>query len=123
DEDQLHLYAYFDKASLNIAEPFVENYFSNISGHASGELLIEGAIRQPVLEGVGIVENGRVRVNYLNTTYTFNGDLTFESNRIGVENLIVRDNEFNQAVFSGGFYHSGLKNFVMDITGDLNDFK
>lgn len=123
DEDQLHLYAYFDKASLNIAEPFVENYFSNISGHASGEFLIKGAIRQPVLEGVGIVENGRVRVNYLNTTYTFNGDLTFESNRIGVENLIVRDNEFNQAVFSGGFYHSGLKNFVMDITGDLNDFK
>ncbi len=123
EENQLHLFALLNQAHLNIAEPFVADLFSQINGHASGEFIIRGSLRQPELYGTGSIENGKLKVNYLNTDYTFSGEVRLDENVIGVDNLILRDDELNRAQLSGGFYHTGLKNFIMDINCQLTDFK
>jgi hypothetical protein len=122
-EDQLHIYANLNKANLNIAEPFVKQLFTGIGGHASGEFLIRGTLQQPQFIGKGLIENGKIKVNYLNTDYTFFGEVTMDEDKIGVDNLVLRDDELNRAMLSGGFYHTGLKNFIMDINGRLTNFK
>jgi len=122
-DDQLHLFASLKKANLNIAEPFIAKYFSRIGGFVSGEFTITGKLTHPVIRGTGLVEKGELVVNYLNTRYTFSGEATIDENRIGVDNLSVYDDEMHVARLSGGFYHSGLKNFVIDINGRLNSFK
>lgn len=123
EQDQLHLYARLNKASLNISEPFIAKYFSRIGGFVSGEFTINGSLSHPVIRGTGHVEDGAVVVNYLNTRYTFSGVATMDENKIGVDNLVVYDDERNIARLSGGFYHSGLRNFVMDINGRFESFK
>jgi hypothetical protein len=122
-DDQLHIYTYLNKANLNIAEPFIDNLFSRIDGYASGEFLIRGTLQSPQFIGKGLIENGRLKVNYLNTDYTFFGEVTLDEDKIGVDNLIVRDDELNRARLTGGFYHTGMRNFIMDISGRLTNFK
>ncbi|MGK7395363.1 MAG: translocation/assembly module TamB domain-containing protein [Candidatus Cyclobacteriaceae bacterium M3_2C_046] len=122
-EKQLHIYAYFNNAHLSIAEPFVGDLFSRINGVASGEFEISGMINSPILYGSGLIKNGQMTVNYLNTRYDFAGNIIFDENRIAVENLKVRDDENHLASLNGGFFHDGFSNFVIDLTGQMNNFK
>ncbi|WP_422359296.1 translocation/assembly module TamB domain-containing protein [Reichenbachiella sp.] len=123
DVDQLNLTAKFDSADLKIAEPFLKKNFSNIGGMASGQFNILGTPKYPILKGTGKVTNGAVLVNYLNTRYQFNGNLIFDENEISTNNLVLTDNEKNTAYLTGGIFHDGFKNLVLDFQGEFENFK
>lgn len=121
--DQLDLQARFDSADLKIAEPFIKKNFTNIGGLASGQFTIKGTPKYPVLKGKGKVTEGKILVNYLNTKYKFNGDLYFDENEISTKNLILEDSENNKAQLTGGIFHDGFKNPVLDFQGEFVNFK
>ncbi|MEO9964424.1 MAG: translocation/assembly module TamB domain-containing protein [Reichenbachiella sp.] len=123
DFDQFNLQAKFDSADLKIAEPFLQNKFSQLNGFASGQFTIHGNFGYPILKGKGSITDGEVLVNYLNTKYEFNGNLIFEENEISTQRLLLRDNEQNIAHFSGGIFHDGFKNAVIDFQGEFENFK
>ncbi len=122
ETESLNMNAYFDKASLSIIEPFVNKIFSEITGTATGAFKIKGTPEYPVLIGAGVIEDGLLKINYLNTKYQLSGDLYFSKNSLGVKNLVVIDENNSFATFSGGFNHIGFKNFTIDLTGQLNNF-
>lgn len=122
-QDQLQLIANFQDANLNIAEPFINKIFSNVGGTASGKINISGTLQHPILRGQGSIQNGKIRVNYLNTSYTFVGPIHFDENEIGVRNLQLRDERDNLSTMNGGIFHDGFKNFVLDISADLDNFQ
>ncbi len=117
------LTARFDEAVLNVAEPFLQDYISNIRGTASGSFRILGTFDFPNITGNGEVKGAQMKVNYLGTTYNFDGGLVFTDNEIGFRRLALKDNENNTAFISGGVFHDGFSNFVLDISGNLNKFK
>lgn len=121
-ENQLALLATFDQTNLNILEPFTETIFSNLAGTASGEFKITGSPAYPILKGDGKLENGRFKINYLNTTYTFDGNIVFEENEIGARNLVLRDENLNITYLNGGVFHDGFKDFVINLEADMNNF-
>lgn len=121
DEQQLDMRARFRDANINILEPFFSDYFTNFAGTADGSFSITGTPDAPILTGKGEIKNGGIRINYLNTFYTFDGGLFFEENTIGVDELQLRDFRKNVAVFNGGLFHDGFRNFVIDLEGDLNN--
>lgn len=123
EQHQLNLKATFDSADLKIAEPFLKNNFSSIGGMASGQFNILGTPKYPILKGTGKITNGQVLVNYLNTRYLFNGNLIFDENEISTNNLVLTDNEKNTAYLSGGIFHDGFKNLVLDFQGEFENFK
>lgn len=123
EEDQLDLLARFDSANLKIAEPFVKKNFTHIDGVASGNFSIKGTPKYPILKGYGKVSKGEVLVNYLNTKYTFNGDIIFEENEVSTKNLLLEDSEHNVAQLTGGIFHDGFKNPVLDFQGEFENFK
>ena len=120
-EDQLQLKATFQNANLNIIEPFVDQYFSELAGTASGSFSVTGLLSSPILQGKGRIADGNLRINYLNTTYQVNGGLFFDDNTIGVKDLILLDNRNQQAVFNGGVFHDGFSDFVLDLSGTLDN--
>lgn len=122
-ENQLDLIAKFDQTNLNIIEPFTEGIFSQIKGVASGEFNISGLLTYPVLKGTGLIEGGRITVDYLNTHYSYSGNFIFDDNEIGVKNFKVYDDNNNLAILNGGVFHDGFRNFVLDFSSDLNNFK
>jgi hypothetical protein len=121
EEDVLDLKARFQDANINILEPYFDAYFSDFGGTADGNFTITGSPQSPVLLGQGNIEDGSIRINYLNTNYTFDGGIFFDENTIGVKNLELYDHRNNRAVFNGGFFHDGFTNFVIDLEGDLQN--
>lgn len=119
----LNFTADFDNATLNILEPFVKENFSQIKGTASGRFRITGSPGYPIFRGTGRLSNGAGVVNYLNTYYSFNGDIFFDDNEIGVRNLDMRDEQNHRATLNGGIFHDGFRNFVLDLEGQLNNFQ
>jgi hypothetical protein len=123
EENQLDLIAKFDQTNLNIIEPFTEGIFSKIAGVASGEFKISGLLSYPILRGTGVIEGGRISIDYLNTHYNFGGKFLFDDNEIGFRGLNLYDDNNNLAILDGGIFHDGFRNFVLDLRSELNNFK
>lgn len=121
-KEGLHLNASLDKADLKIVEPFIENYFSQIQGVVNGNFTVTGDLKNPVWGGTGNITLGGVKINYLNTFYTFDADILLNNNEIGFRNIRIRDRNGSLAQLSGGFFHNGLDNIVMDFSGNFTDF-
>ncbi len=121
DSGQLQLLATFQKASIDIAEPFVKDFFSEIRGLASGEFSVTGTLNAPVLRGEGAIADGHLKINYLNTQYQVNGGIFFDDNTIGVKELVLLDDRNQSAVLNGGIAHQEFSKFVLDLNGTLNN--
>ncbi|OEK05315.1 translocation/assembly module TamB domain-containing protein [Roseivirga misakiensis] len=121
--DQLDLRLTLNNANLRIAEPFIEDYVSNIGGFMSGDYAVSGNFSAPVMKGEGFLEQGELKVNYLNTDYKFNGLVEFQKDLILLSNIALKDAENHDASFNGTITHDAFKNFVLDMSGDLSQFQ
>lgn len=120
-EDQLDLKATLQEASVNIAEPYVDEFFTELAGKVSGSIDVTGRLNYPILRGKGTVANGHVRINYLNTHYNLDGGIFFDANTIGVRDMVLQDERNQTAIFNGGIFHDGFRDFVLDLNGSLNN--
>nr|WKN36675.1 translocation/assembly module TamB domain-containing protein [Tunicatimonas sp. TK19036] len=120
-ENQLDLKASLQGAYINVAEPYVDDLFTELDGVVNGSVNISGRLDYPILKGKGSIAKGHVKINYLNTGYSFDGGIFFDANTIGVEELVLRDERNQTAVFNGGIFHDGFRDFVLDLNGSLNN--
>jgi len=120
-DSPLDLKAELKQTQLKILEPFLEKYFSNVRGTASGELDITGLLSNPVIEGEGFIQDAGLKVDYLKTNYNLNGKFYFVENAIGFENILISDDRDGQAKLGGVFNHHNFKDFFLDIGGDFNN--
>lgn len=123
DTTLLNLMAKLTDTNLELAEPFTQGLMSDITGKASGYLTLKGTSSQPVLEGNVNVTNGAFRIDFLNTFYTFEDQLTFNTDNIRANNLVLKDEQGNRAIVNGGVYHVGFSNPVIDLSGELSNFQ
>ncbi|WP_255502059.1 translocation/assembly module TamB domain-containing protein [Algoriphagus sp. AK58] len=119
----LDLDAQMTQANLVIFEPFLSKYISNLGGTVSGNLQMRGTIGVPEVLGTGRVEQGKVRINYLNTSYQIDGSILFRPTQISFQDMIFRDVNGNRATFTGGLNHRGFDNIFLDISSRLTNFQ
>jgi len=117
--DKLDITAGFDNANLNVIESFYADIISDLEGYAQGEFHIGGNFKQLLLKGEGTVDHGNVKLDYLNTDYSFNGKVVFTENEIGFRNVILTDKFQNTGELNGGIFHTGFKNVRFDFNGDF----
>lgn len=123
NNQQIHAYAYLNDANLIMLEPFTVNFFSNLRGEIDGEYQIEGTLSEPLITGKGSLTHGKITVNYLNTTYDFNADLTFDRRTMLINSLTLYDEYKNVSNLKGTIKHDKLRDFRLDVRGTLNNFK
>jgi len=123
DEEQLNIDLLLNEANINIAEPYIDDYFSELGGFIDGRYKITGNTNAPVMKGLGAIKNGQMKINYLNTKYSFNGDVDFQERYISLENLQFLDARSRQAQFSGRVSHNYFRDFRLDLIGQLNQFQ
>ncbi|PIQ48972.1 MAG: hypothetical protein COW03_07390 [Cytophagales bacterium CG12_big_fil_rev_8_21_14_0_65_40_12] len=121
--DQLNLDLNLNEANLNISEPYIEDYFTNIAGTVSGNMKITGPINAPLVRGNGTINGGGIRINYLNTEYKFDGSLSMDKDLIEIPELQFKDVNGNPAQFGGEIRHNAFKNFSLNLFGNLTDFQ
>jgi len=122
-EQQLALALQLDYANLAIAEPYIAEYFTNIDGFISGEFNISGNLNSPLLLGDGLIDQGQMKINYLNTLYTFDGELGIAKDQITLENFNFLDVDQNEADFRGIISHENYRNFELNLGGNLRAFQ
>lgn len=120
-ESPLNLTANLNRTNLKLLEPFLESYFTQIKGTASGTLEIEGKLSQPIITGNGTIDNGELHVNYLNTDYRLDGGFYFEENAIGFSNVDITDSRDGTATLGGAIKHENFKDLFIDIGGPFNN--
>lgn len=118
----LDLDARFMNARLNFVEPFVETLFTNIRGNINGKIHISGPLKAPILDGDGTLHRAGLKVNYLNTDYNVQGQWAFDSTKITLSNMLIRDQNESIGMISGEFTHSGLKDFNINLQGSMTNF-
>jgi len=121
--DQLKLNLELNDANLRIAEPFIEEYFTDLGGYLTGNYIVTGTADAPIITGTGTLEEAKMRINYLNTSYNFNGNISFQKDLIELSNINFTDEIGSQASFKGNVAHESFRNFKLNLQGDLNEFQ
>lgn len=123
DNLEFDLSGKLEQAEINIFEPFLSNYLSEMGGQITGNIQLTGNAINPTLTGEGKIMQGKMRVNYLNTLYQLDGNILFTPGRIRFEDLIARDIRGNMAYLNGGVNYRSLDNIEMEIKANLENFQ
>jgi len=124
EEDALNIAIQLLETDLEIAQPFTVGNISDFEGNMSGKINIKGTPSTPILDGKIKLNDARCRIDLLNTTYAFDDDeIIFREDAIVVNNFIVFDEESDLAEVSGGIYHDGFENFLIQIEGEMDRFQ
>lgn len=123
ETDQLDIDVKFDQAELDIARPLLKDNFSELGGYSNGALKITGQLGSPKIVGDANVIGGNITVDYLNTHYTFDGNISFKPGAIVLDTIYLTDRKGSNARVTGKIAHRSFSNFVTDFTIASNNFE
>jgi len=111
-----------DEFDLNAIQPFTVSTFSQLSGRLNSNIHITGKLSEPVTEGWLGIEEGVMKVTYTNVTYYVSDTIEIRKDNVGLENLIIRDQNNNTANLNVRLSHSNFGRIVYNASIRLNDF-
>lgn len=106
---------------------YLEAFTSDFRGLASGNMHFEGNMEDPELLGEVKLMRTYMKVDYLNTRYSFTDYVKFNNNEIVFENVGINDNNSaatsgNKAYLSGRIFHNNFKEIQLDLTVNADKF-
>jgi hypothetical protein len=109
---------------VDALNPLLGFFASGIKGSVSGKVNLTGAPNELVLKGSMMAENTSMKIDYLQTRYTINDSIRFDKTGIKFKNTRITDEKGNSAILSGSVNHKYFKDYIVDLTVnmDRNDF-
>lgn len=111
-----------DTTPLHIFEPFFVDLASEFKGKASGKIDISGPLNKPVLKGKFKLDSAAMKVDYLNTYYSFNTIVNISSSRIDLGRFKIQDNLYDSSskqehigYCSGFISHKNFQDFALNV--------
>jgi hypothetical protein len=109
----------------NADAAFLRKYLNKVvqdfSGQITGPLLLFGELNHPTIEGKVHVRDGKFRVGFLNTYYTFSDTVVCTPDRISINQLALYDENKNRAIANGYVQHRLLDDFRFAVNLDFNN--
>jgi hypothetical protein len=102
--------------------PFATDIFSELSGSLNSDINITGSISEPIVEGWVGIENGVMRVAYTDVTYYVSDRIEIRRDIVGLNNLVIRDQNGNTATLNVTLSHTNFGRMVYTANISLNDF-
>ncbi|HWY35335.1 MAG TPA: translocation/assembly module TamB domain-containing protein, partial [Nitrosopumilaceae archaeon] len=122
DSNNIDIDVKFHSIDLAIIQPYVKGILTIGRGYLSGDAKVTGSVNKPLLNGKLAFEGVRnLKVDYLNTNYSVNGDIKIEPDRISLEGVSLFDVNGNTATLWGNVFHDNFKNLKLDF--DINATK
>ncbi|MEQ8550331.1 MAG: translocation/assembly module TamB domain-containing protein [Cyclobacteriaceae bacterium] len=111
----------FNNTKIDFISPFLENVFSGINGRADGQIDIGGKITSPNFQGDISVTEARLKVDYLNVGYNFEGDIRMENDNLTFNDFRISDREGNRGLLRGNIALNDYKRPIIDIDVNVNN--
>ncbi|MEM1136986.1 MAG: translocation/assembly module TamB domain-containing protein, partial [Bacteroidota bacterium] len=121
--EKFKMEAVLQEAPLFITEPFLKGVFSDIQGVATGRLQIAGSPESPILEGILALKNGGIKIDYLNTNYSFNDTIFFENQLVRFKDFDLIDTDKNKGVLNGAIFQNKANTYEIDLWGKMKNLK
>jgi hypothetical protein len=121
--DEINLTNDISSINLNFLNyPLFAKYVRRVSGTASAKLNLHGPIKALDLKGTLRINEAKVNVSYLNTTYTLrNEDIEVGDGYFDIGSIDVIDSFNHKAVGTGRIYHDHFKKITLDLHVDADD--
>jgi hypothetical protein len=103
---------------LDILNPFVKAFASDLRGVGSGKVRLQGKLKQFTLKGSVLAQDASLKINFLQTRYSFTDSIRFTPQGISFRNIRFYDEKRNQGTINGMLSHSSFKD--MGINFDIN---
>jgi len=121
DNGSYNLKLDMDTTPLHLFEPFLVGLVSELKGTGKGNVQISGPLNKPVLKGKIYLDNAGMKVDYLNTSYSFNTVVNISSTRLDLGRFKVLDERNNSGYCSGYIGHDFFSDIYLNI--ELNNLK
>jgi len=118
--DSLDLKVDFDRFPLGWVQPFMEGTLNKLSGSISSGLTVKGRMNAPQLSGFLGFNETSIGIDYTNVTYTISDTIDISPDKVGFDNLILRDSEGNQATINALVTHKNFENMKYSLDMRLN---
>lgn len=94
---------------------YLDSFASNFRGLSSGSLRLDGSLQNPEISGRLFLEDAGLRINFLNTNYTFSDSLIIEKNQFVLRNIQIVDSLGNTGNVHGRIMHNNFNDFALDL--------
>jgi hypothetical protein len=100
---------------IKFLEYILAGGISKVEGYANIDGVVSGTTSNTKLDATATFYNGKVKINYLGETYSFNNQkLKLTEKYIDFTGAILNDSEKNQGVVTGGMSHDLFRKFILD---------
>lgn len=122
-----------DKTPLSIFSKYIAAVMGNLKGYASGKVKLKGTPKDPDITGKLNLQKVNFDIAYLNTHYSFTGDVDVTKNAFIINNLqlhdyvsdlsVLRLRDINDGIgiVNGKLMHDKFKNFRFEATLQANN--
>lgn len=113
--------AFASRMPLNVLNSIVKSFASDVRGVGSGKVRLNGKLNQLFLTGSIFAEGASMKVDFLQTRYSFTDSVRFTKKGIEFRNVKLYDEKKNQGVLNGILAHRSFKDFRLDLNFDLKN--
>lgn len=100
---------------ISYASPFLKSIFSEISGHLSGKIRLEGSPGDmSIWSEEARIDDSEVRIAFTNVPYRVRGDFHIDDSGVHFDDISLNDRAGNSGRVSGGITYDRLKDMRMD---------
>ncbi|MDR1723741.1 MAG: translocation/assembly module TamB domain-containing protein [Tannerella sp.] len=119
-EQGLSLYFNADEINIAFVGKYMKAFADSVSGLGYGDVHLYGSFSDVYVEGHPYIKDGHIKVNILNTAYTFSDTIRLDKELISVYNTKIYDRDGNIGTLNLKLSHEEFKNieYELDIATD-----
>ena len=121
-EEEMDVNLDINHLPLRWIQPFAVTAFSALSGTVDSRIKLSGTTKEPQTSGWLGVHEGVMTVAFTNVTYNISDTINISPDRIGLDNLIITDNNNHKAYLNVALQHSNYDGFTYNVNLSLDDF-
>ena len=122
-ENELDLKLRMDRFDLRFINPYLPEAISDIQGKVTGLIDLTGRFNDPQINGYAELENAGLRIQYLNTFYSFTHRVEILPDMFALDQVKLYDDEGNYGIANGTIIHHGLKDWNFDVSMEMSNIK
>ena len=120
EEKTLEMELLLDRFDLKFLEPYLPSGLSDVQGNMTGKIAIDGQLARPQVNGEVDLVGAGLRIDYLNTLYTFDNKVIIRPDMFAMDEVTITDEEGNTGKLGATLIHSALKDWNFDIWGTMD---
>jgi len=120
NQDSLDVQIRMQQMPLKWMQPFVADMLNKIDGSISTNIMIEGSMKAPKIRGFLGFNDTQIGIDYTNVIYTISDTIRISPDKIGFENLTLKDPQGNTASVNATVTHKNFENMKYHLDMRMN---